>query len=240
MKDAKKIQTAKSLWKFVFIREDDIFKKHRSINRRALQILLSSIVDSFCTEIRNNPLYFSVSGEMECRLQLIGLMCRYKEIYLAVSDDVKRITEAVVKSNEKGAMWVSWFMYDDERDLLQKLLVADVEDPNYETINILYNRYCSLGLDEEINDFFIERFYRSSSFDIADLRYGLFIKPYLKFFKERQLEDLIEKINLNSQCNGRRAARISNSEIAKEVVNRFGSKFDFSKYEFFLFDNSII
>lgn len=235
MTEAKKIQTAASLWKFIFVLDDDDCRKHREINRYALQILIEPIINAFCKDIQDNPKKYTVSGDIDCQLHLIGLMMHFRDIYRSVSDDVKRMIEACVKENTEGSMWVSWFLYDNEQDLFTTLLDSDVNDPNPSYLHKMYDRYTSTGLKTELMDFFIKKYSRSVNFNMADSRFGSYIAPFIKEYSGEQLKQIVEATDMNTQLYNRWGARSANTLIAKEVLLKCGKGFDFASFPNFHF-----
>lgn len=134
-------------------------------------------------------------------------------------------------------------------EVYNEINLLDLE--SYTNLNHLYDyrnfsarymekTYSNLGKESELYDFFIFYYGDSQSFDTADERFELVIAPYLSSFISSQLRDLIECCNGNSQIYRRWAAYSSNTKIAKAISQKLGKDFDFSEYENFDFDKSIL
>ena len=100
--------------------------------------------------------------------------------------------------------------------------------------------YRGNGSLSDLYEYYIWYYGDSSSYDAADERFNKVIRPYLKDFSLGQLVSIIKNSNENCQIYGRRKSYSANTEIATELSRKSNGQFDFSAYEHFNFDQSML
>ncbi|MGN0728183.1 hypothetical protein [Treponema sp.] len=240
MPDSMKFKIFITLWKFCFNKPDDeLCMNNLKINRKCLQILTEEIGDEIINKIDDEKEKFSVATDEKCIFSLIVYLSHFPKIYNALAEDVKLHINSVIEKNS-NAKAVSWFVCNDYSAHLNILKASYMLHLTEETVEYMVKTYSNLGKESELYDFFVFYYGDSQSFDTADERFELVIAPYLDSFISSQLRDLIEFCNDNSQIYRRWAAYSSNTKIAKAILQKLGKDFDFSEYDNFDFDKSIL
>ena len=215
----------KNLWKLVFKVDDEKCKKNRKINRWAM----------YCILLRNRQYVESRIKDdikvLESKLNLgnkdiVKNIVRFLNIspstYRCFSPDVIQILDDKVTSF--GFDNISLFKISDIKDYIL----------NLETIGISDSKYIISYLNETdntllINQFAINQFLGSNSYDEADAYFDEIISARLTSLSDQLIIELLEGCNNNGQIYYRRKSRESNQLIRNEIEKR-GLSVDWTKY----------
>ena len=215
----------KNLWKLVFKVDDEKCKKNRKINRWAM----------YCILLRNRQYVESRIKDdikvLESKLNLgnkdiVKNIVRFLNIspstYRCFSPDVIQILDDKVTSF--GFDNISLFKITDIKDYIL----------NLETIGISDSKYIISYLNETdntllINQFAINQFLGSNSYDEADAYFDEIISARLTSLSDQLIIELLEGCNNNGQIYYRRKSRESNQLIRNEIEKR-GLSVDWTKY----------
>lgn len=215
----------KNLWKLVFKVDDEKCKKNRKINRWAM----------YCILLRNRQYVESRIKDdikvLESKLNLgnkdiVKNIVRFLNIspstYRCFSPDVIQILDDKVTSF--GFDNISLFKITDIKDYIL----------NLETIGISDSKYIISYLNETdntllINQFAINQFLGSNSYDEADAYFYEIISARLTSLSDQLIIELLEGCNNNGQIYYRRKSRESNQLIRNEIEKR-GLSVDWTKY----------
>lgn len=225
----------KSLWKLVFILDNEKCNENREINLKVLSIILRRHYTNFTARMKNEQEYYSniKLTIKDCLENLAKLFNNYPKTYASLSDDCKvRIEESINTNND--AQCIAFFLQKTLRTHLDAIIQNDWYLSAY---NIAYLYECILKEYSEIEalDFVIEIFSRSGNFDSADTRYDRFIAPNIDKFNENQLTQIVSAIHNNGQIHNRRNARRTNNQI-KNRIEALGIHIDWTQYPYFQVD----
>lgn len=240
MSIAMKKKVFSTMWKFCFcMSEDAQCKENRKINRKALQILYYTAQDELMMYIKENNKKFLVATDDSLLLELVIFLSHCPLIFEELDEDVKLHIDSIIeKSNIAKA--ISWFKTNDLSCHLQGLRSYYEIKYSGETIQYITSYYTDNGLVSELYDYFIFYYGDSSSYDLADERFGSVIEVNLSHFTISQLKKIVEVSNDNSQIYDRRRAYSANTKIAKEIIRKNKAYINFDEYENFNFNKSIL
>lgn len=236
-----KVTSLKALWKFCFcLPDDENCQKNMQINRKALQILISSFEKEALAYIKENKEKFPVSENNECKCCLSDLLSEYPSIFDALDENTKLQMEGLIEENS-SVKFISWFKYKTAHEHLEYLrrCMYSLTTDSAATKTAI-SHYSDMGELSLLINFFIEYYGGSCSYDSANCRFEDTIEPCLDEMTADQFMRLIEVSNNNPQIWGRRSAYAANNRIviaAKEVLD---PNFDFSKYAMFNFNKELL
>lgn len=240
MFDPMKCRIFSSLWKICFcLPADESCKKNLKINMKALQVLTDEMLDKAEEMIQNENSKFIVATDDNCIFSLIIYLSHFPQLYCKLNEDVQLYIKSVIEKKDDAKV-IAWFIINDYSAHLLKIRVHYKLSLSDEVIKYLHKIYSEQGKIQELYDYFIFYYGDSNSFDSADERYSQVVSPYLKEFSAQQIKSLIDTVNSNAQVYWRRMAYSTNTEIAEEALKKCGNGFDFSEYENFEFDTSIM
>ena len=241
MPQSMKLSTFKALWKLCFkLPQDENCNENRLINRLALEILVKDeeIKPLLQSEINNNELFYSVAFDDSCIQHLIVFLSKYPSFYKWLGEDCKLIICNEINNNSTSRA-ISWFLFDNLQQhinsLKEHLTIIDAD-----TLKYVKKHYESNGELTALIDCFILLYGNSDSYDTANKRFNYMIEPLLSQMSHDQIVRLIEVSNENNQIYGRWYSDYDNTIIVKTSLDVLGSDFDFSKYENFKFDKSVL
>lgn len=240
MSETMKLSTIKTLWKFCFCKPDDLrCVNNRSINRHALELLIEMIPKEANDYIKDNPLVFNVSQDDGCIRSLVMLLAKYPVIYQSLDSNPQLVIDRFVE-NEDAAKFLAWFKYSLFENHIAYLKSVDYLQSNKICSDIMIDHYTSIGLLDEVLDFYVELYGDSYNYDTADKRFSDLIEPNLQRMKERHFIKLIEMTNENQQVYGRGRSRSANNTIIRIAKEILPSDFDYTVYGNFLFSEWIV
>jgi len=185
------------------------------------------------TFIQSDQGYFSFSGEPKIINELFEFLFDFPRIYGCLNQENKILIDAGIEVDKKFK-FLSWFKYDNFDNFLET--ITQVVNDNYAPTGNHFNRVLKLadqfGKRTEIINLGIDMFGNSGSFDSADTRFSRFIDPFLDEMDETQLQELITKIDHNSQINSRRRASSDNNKVRIAMLEK-NPNFDFSAFSDF-------
>ena len=226
----------KSLWKLVFILDNEKCNENREINLKVLSIILRRHYTNITARMKNDQEYYSniKLTIKDCLENLAKFFNNYPKTYASLSDDCKVRIEESINAND-NAQCIAFFLQKTLRTHLDAIIQNDWY---LSACNIAYLYECIITEYSEIEalDFVIEIFSRSSNFDSADTRYDRFIAPNIDKFNENQLTKIVSAIHNNGQIHNRRNARRTNNQI-KNRIKALGIHIDWTQYPYFQVDS---
>jgi hypothetical protein len=227
-------QVFKSLWRITLYGNDEECKKNRFINYRALKVILLRHSKEQLASIQSNSPYFSkVAKRMTS--YLINLINAYPPIYDALTEDRKIILNDGINF-DRNLHLLAWFKSNSLTEHLEYIYSNEFINGEFEHYTISIEALQDLTADIEKNegiqlrnDFIINYFGNSNSYDTADDRFVFLIEPYMDDFKKGDFKNLLGQINENSQLYDRWNARQNHRKIKKLIESKYKS-FDFTPY----------
>lgn len=240
MSKPMKIKTMTALWKFCFNLSDEDCRLNRFINRKALEILITSFQQEAIEHIKSNSEQFPVAVDKECRFNLSVLLSVFPQLYGILNEDVQVQIDNLVKE-ESIAQAIAWFKYKTATEHIEYLKSRFfLTTLSLEGIKAMVSHYSSVGEMTQLLDFFVWYYGQSDSYDIANSRFEIVIEPFLDKMSAEHFKQIIENTNQNDQIYGRRAAYYSNNKIMKYAKNILDKDFNYSEYDNFSFDTEIL
>ena len=240
MSKPMKIKTMTALWKFCFNLSDEDCRLNRFINRKALEILITSFQQEAIEHIKSNSEQFPVAVDKECRFNLSVLLSVFPQLYGILNEDVQVQIDNLVKE-ESIAQAIAWFKYKTATEHIEYLKTRFFFTTlSFEGIKAMVSHYSSVGEMTQLLDFFVWYYGQSDSYDIANSRFEIVIEPFLDKMSAEHFKQIIENTNQNDQIYGRRAAYYSNNKIMKYAKNILDKDFNYSEYDNFSFDTEIL
>jgi len=231
------LEVFRSLWKFVFKIENERASSNRNINFLTLSYIYRKYQSQAIDMIDQEEDYFSdISKEQKTVSGLIKLLSRNPEIYRKLNKSATVIVDDVVSKKERE-FYYSNFKFSSLTEFHEAILEYLLEDDGdiYKSdISHLYSLSDSPDWKSKVRILRNAYYGESSSFDAADTRFSKFISPVLKKYKNKEMIDLIDRINSNSQIHGRSFNKHINKRVKEVADELLGDKYDFSKYPNFL------
>ena len=236
MTDKMLIKTFKSLWKFCFASSgQSCYDENRTVNRRAIEVLLTDHSNLLCDEIKDEKDLFHLVNNIDCIWQLCILLAKFPLIYHCLTDEIKLLIVNNVETDVNLKAFC-WFTSSKEnnisnlKDYIAKYPGSEIY-PN--VLEFCNESYIQDGLVEFYIDFCIFYFSLSRNYDSANERYQYAISPNLSFMNKKQFIDLLKVIESNDQIFGRRTHSSSCKEIYKSIQDKYKDEIDFSTFHHF-------
>lgn len=240
MSNSMKLVTLKSFWKFCFcLPDDEECQNNLVINRKALEILISSFQQEAVNYIKEKKHLFTVANNESSQMNLVILLSRFPILYNELYSDTKLQVDAIIKKDNR-AKSIAWFKYKSTEEHLSSLKSNPIIKLEANAIKRMVSHYSDVGEMTKLIDFFIWYYGKSHNYDSADSRFKLVIEPYLDGMSAIQFEQLIKNSNGNRQIWNRGLAYTANNKIMKHAKGVLDDDFDFSAYSKFNFDDNII
>jgi len=231
------LEVFRSLWKFVFKMENERATSNRDINFQTLSYLYKKYSVSALEMIGKEEDYFSdISKKMKTVSSLIKLLSRNPEIYKALNKSATVIVDDIVGKKERD-FYYSNFQFDkltDFYDVLLSYVLDDNGDITKSDLSHLFTLSDSPEWKLKVRVLRNAYYGTSGSFDSAETRYGKFISPVLKKYKETEMIDLLERIDGNSQIYGRSFNKHINTRVKEASDKLLGNDYDYSAHPNFL------
>lgn len=227
----------KSLWKITFINTTDVkCKKNRTINRKALKVLVDNSQKEIIEFINDDNSCFKVATDDDCRVHLIILLSAIPKLYSILDESVKDQIKNIIPQNTT-AKGISWFISGDLKKHLIKI-EDECLDLDKTATAYISKFYANSGLESELNDTWISIFSKSVKYDEADFRFDNYVFTSLENMNKVQLEHLIKAINENDQIYGRKEHRNTCIAVYKVAKDKLDKDFCYNDYEHFFIDKT--
>ena len=245
MSDKMFLNVFKSLWKFVFMKdENQQCIENRDINLKCIRVMLSLRKDLLFNEIKSDESYNDFSPNQDkCEL-LVDLFVSIPSLYNQFSNFLKETFETMLPNLPARKGVLSWYIYNDFYEYYTWLIndeeINGKKGFEYVTFEKLKNFFSDNGMSVEWQDYSIQHFSKSFDFNSADSRFLTCIEPIIDKISKQQLDKLMIGINENDQIYWRTRSKTDNTKIVKAVFQRFslGKKY-FSQYNAFNYDESV-
>lgn len=215
----------KNLWKLVFKVDDEKCKKNRKINQWAMYCILLRNRQYVESRIKDDIKVLESKLNLENK-DIVKNIVRFlnisPSIYRCFSPDVIQILDDKVTSF--GFDNISLFKITDIKNYILNLEAIGISDSKY-IISYLNETDNTLLIDQ----FAINQFLGSNSYDEADAYFDEIISARLTSLSDQLIIELLEGCNNNGQIYYRRKSRESNQLIRNEIEKR-GLSVDWTKY----------
>lgn len=222
----------KTLWKFVFMLDNDECKTNRVINLFLLRLLVNRHKESLLSNFSKDKDYFAnniKSKDSTLLVLLIKFFNEYPDFFGALPNAKQLEINAIIDNDPFNSL--NGLAIFRSTDFVKHIFE--------ETMNCYhaYLKYIAEFLENiaghsKALEYYIELYAASNSYDQADWRFDDFIEPHLNEFDEKQVEQLIDATNSNGQIYDRRQAPYANNKIRNRMLV-LNPKFDFSRYKHF-------
>jgi hypothetical protein len=224
----------RSLWKMVFLLEDDLCKENRNINFWTLEVIFDHSKDAIIHDIKEDKDYYSnIAKSGEPIVFLVYFLSLKSFVYELLDGGAKLLIKHVCE-NDNVARCVCHFLKDSIKqhhiDLIKWIesdssLVLSDDD-------ILAIKEISDSLEwDKLSKFVFNSYYSASiDYDTADTRFVDAIKSFINEYDDESLIDFMMKVENNSQTYDRRIAKRDHLLIKNRCLKVFGEDFDFTKY----------
>ena len=228
----------KSLWRFCFVSNNEICAENSDINIAALEILLEYKYDELIEYIKEDNILKDVGSSDSQKLSMCKFLFLFPALYKLLDEHLKENIDYYTDNEKKGYIFSS-FKWGSKEDFIENADVSKILLPDEEEIKNLYFKYEEECLEPKLLDLFINIFAESDSFDNANDNYDSIIGPFLEKFNLDQFKKIIRSINSNNQIHSRRRSSFDNTNIVKEIENRYKNNIDYSDYTNFAYINDI-
>lgn len=222
----------KTLWKFVFVLENDDCKANREINLFVLKLLVNRHKETLLSYFSKDKDYFANninSKNSTLLVLLIKFFNEYPDFFTALPDAKQLEINAIIDNDSfKSLDGIAIFRSTD----FVKHIFEKTMNCYHEQLKYIAEYLENIAGHSKALEYYIELYAASNCYDQADWRFNDFIEPHLDEFDEKQMELLIDATNNNGQIYDRRQAPYANNKIKSRML-ALNPNFDFSQYRNF-------
>lgn len=221
--DFKKV--FRSLWKVVFITNDELSNQNRTINYKVLKVFILSNREICLDSITNDPHYFSNINADESVSRLITLLAIFPDIFGKLDPPLIEIINGKVEQDDDYKI-IAWFLKGNLKDHLNQLKDNPLPSISIGAFNFMKKLCQNNSCYKELLDYIIEYFALSNNFDMTLQRYNSFIHENANDFSLDQTLRLLTVSNENSQIYN----RIGMRNKLQSIVNLYEDSVDIKDY----------
>jgi len=232
----------RGLWKMVFRLEDVDCVENRSINFRILQLIFKKDKIACLERMKADAEYFnSISNKDESLRYLVDFLISDFDIWDKLSNDIRVSIEGYVHRDinltlkfysSQGSEQASILGIEKAQEITAtyQINLRDTS-PNtipvincvikQDTVSYLYSKDYSSGFTRKLNEYFISKYSATRTYADADIVFGSYIKPFLKYYIIDDFKQLVVAINSNDQTYCRWAAVREHSFLVNFLREHF-------------------
>lgn len=222
----------KKLWMFVFRLDGDSAKKNRLANYTVLLILYERNERGFNQKIKNDADYYENNTSLDKRdlLELI-VKCfnEYRSLIGVMTTSFHTELENRLEGAENQAIKAIAFCLSTNLKEYCRNQAGNIHGNNLRYMQDFLKKETSVSIAIDVS---IGVYGESDSFDRANECFDHLIEPMLAQMSDKQLAEVIQVSDKNSQIYGRRAFKDSRRKI-KDAMNKENPDFDYSPYNNF-------
>lgn len=227
----------RSLWKLVFILDNNDCEKNRIVNLHVLEVLASRNSTVLSDYIDGDKDYFSNIASSGQPLEfIVYFLAKNSHLFSHLTDDAKLKVEHSIQTNDVGKT-MGWFVKDHLAEHASDIVAWIESDDQPSFTPTLLDALLEISDTDEWQELFfgiLTSYYTGSgSFDLADTRYQVAIPKYIGMFSKSALITLADKIESNNQCWGRGSARQDYEVIKRRIDDLFEEDFDYETCPYF-------
>lgn len=228
----------RDLWKFIYLLDNEKCEENRLINYRFLYFLYKRNISACIAKIKVEQEYFSNIRNAKDNINfLIRFLSENEFLYSEFREDIHLLINKNVEI-DNSAKTVAWFL---SKSYLEHLVeIKELVGNNFKNVlpydadATAYQRLIKIGIakgfSKEVSDFVVWRYGSSKDFYDGDKVFSYILKPNLNLLDEKQIVELCELVNKNSQANSRKRAENDHKELKKYIENIY-PEFEFKKYK---------
>lgn len=228
----------KTLWKFVFLLENDECKENRESNLLILIHIFKNHDESLLGLIKSDISYFSnLNPEESVQKLFIEFLSQFPAIFNNLNDAARSQVEICVNTYANSFI-ISWFLSKNLKEHISVFkekyheLASDISIDHYK---MFWEKCCDYDLKTSAIDISIWMITFSTSYTETKIVFENTIRDYLNEYNLTQITQLIEGVNSNDQVFGYAKSR-SYFTLIKERCNQLDTNFDYSTFPNFLSD----
>jgi len=226
----------RSLWKVVFVINDEKCKKNRNINFDALTIMINTRKELCHDKIEMESDFFSRIKEEECLSYLIKLLASFPEIYSYLNESLKIILKSTINENEIYK-FVGWFVTGSLKDHLLSLNEHKFLSLQKNVIVFMKSISTKQNCLDDFIDFVLGYFKMSDSWQESLNRFENAIEVLRGDLSLEQTQKLLETSNNNNQIYGSWGVP---EKIQSIIDDGYLNEIDKTKYEHIFFKDETI
>lgn len=223
--DFKKV--FRSLWKVVFISDDENAKGNRAINLQALRVMVSNNKSGSRDAVQSEPSFYSnVTGKDHIQY-LISFLSTCPDFFAQLEDGVIELIKKESATTD-DFKFISWFMKSSVQEHLANLDPSKFKNITNSAVIRMKELSESNGCKAEFIDWCIRYFGLSSSFEYSKSRYEHVIQDLISEMNLKQTKALLQVANDNSQIRGRYGMK----DILRVATKKWHHRLDKTKYKY--------
>lgn len=228
-----------AFWKFCFIEEDENCSNNRDINIEVLRLLLDQKHDHLRAAMREDSIHFGCSLNEDSLRSLFFFLSEYPSLYSVLRQENRTVLISFLQNN-KELSYISWFLYDDLAVFIDSLRSNHNYTPPFSFIEIMASFFKVNGKTEMFNDYLIECYSMSYSFEEAKRRWYNMLSSRINELTRAQLTKLIEVTNDNNQIYESFHAIYANNQIVRRLVQLGLDGLNLDSFHHFDYDKSLL
>ena len=226
-----------TFWKFCFRKPDNQNCMNNLTNNRLILEIIAEDNPQILEKIKTEEALKSISNNEYCVMNCCFFVSKFPKIYDFLSDEIKLCIDNLIEKYQKIKIF-SWYKNTDKSNHIKRMIEEEIFDvDDFGIMQYVKESYSAEGLADVLCDYCIKAFSKSNSFNQADLRYTMHIKPNLDLFTKEQFIEILNIINSNAQIYNRGASYVSNTEIINAAKKILEKTFDYSRYDNIKFKN---
>jgi len=221
----------RSLWKLIFLLENEVCSRNREINYRVIKIITVRNKDKIIEKISNNSdqdYYSNIASNGEPLSYLISYLCKFDYLYTYFADHAKLKIQQHIHINP-GSKLLGWFIKNNFEthiaDIVNWIKKENhtISEKNWQNLEKLFKFHDIPEWESQFTKILAIYYGKSINYPMADERFTVAIEPYLELFTKDSLSILIQEIKENDQIRGRRRSTHDHSKVRKRVYEVFGN-----------------
>jgi len=226
LKDSDFKKLFRSLWKVVFITEDNNAQTNRIINYKALQILFTHKKDICLDLIKTETSYYSNISKDNSLTLLSHFLSYFPAVFNLFDSPLQMLLKSHIDQNDSLTL-TSWFLNGTVENHLDVLDGTDLNYLNIDSVNFLKKISKENNCLDKFIDVLINSFGKSINWDISQNRFDKGITTIIDDLNLGQVEKLLSFSESNSQIYYRIGMPAKIRRIAEE---KFDTEIDKIKY----------
>jgi hypothetical protein len=215
----------RSLWKVVFITDDEESINGRDINYKVLKIFISHDKTTSLELLNNESHYYSNINKEEHVKRIIRLLSSFPEFYSYLESSLKQLIESIIARNE-DYRFVAWFLNSSLKEHISSLKGEDFSIISASVFKFILTLCKNNNCVEDLIDFGIDYFSLSVSYDDTEKRYSNVINLLLEDLTVEQTKRLLEVSNENDQIY----RRVGMRPKLRNIADKFETEIDQTLY----------
>ena len=215
----------RSLWKVIFITDDEKSSENRKINYRVLRIFTSQNRQVCLDLIKSEPHFYSNINRDDQISLIVHYLSLYPDFYTPLDNSIKLLIDAKI-SDEGDYQLMGWFIKPSLIEHIRSLKSDQLTDISSGAFEFMKSLSKQNSCYKELVDFGVEYFGFSHSYDTTLNRYNHVIKNILDDLSLEQTQRLLTLSDDNSQIYH----RIGMKQKLRAIAEKYDAEIDKSLY----------